>query len=104
MESVNVNRDKFFLDGLSKGVAFGQLEKEWKASPFSIKRGKSLKGSFTAYLIAGEITRENLAEKISELGSANDTIQISYYKGRMSDHEASYRAGYEAGLKAKKQA
>lgn len=99
-----LTKEQFFKDGLAKGLTFAQLEKEWRDSPFSIKRGKSLKGSFTAYLIAGEITRENLAEKISELGSANDTIQISYYKGRMSDHEASYRAGYEAGLKAKKQA
>lgn len=102
----NVTREAFFQTRLANGEKFGDVEKAWANSGFSIKRGKSLKGSFTAYLIAGEITRDNLEEKVGELGTPNDLIQISYYKGRMLDHEASYRAGYEAGLqaKAKKQA
>lgn len=83
----NVTREQFFLDGLAKGVAFSQLEKDWRESGFSIKRGKSAKDNIVNAWIAGEVTKVNLVAWLKENGTDNDVKQSSYYKNRLEDFE-----------------
>lgn len=83
----NVTREAFFQTRLANGEKFGDVEKAWARSGFSIKRGKSAKDNIVHAWIAGEVTKENLVDWLKANGTDNDVKQSSYYKNRLEDFE-----------------
>lgn len=77
----------FFVEKLSLGMEYKDVEKAWLASGLSIKRGKSAKDNIVHSWIAGEVTKENLVDWLKANGTDNDVKQSSYYKNRLEDFE-----------------
>ena len=77
----------FFVEKLSEGMEYKDVEKAWLNSGLAIKRGKSAKDSICSAWIAGEVNQANLKEWLQANGTDNDVKQISYYKNRLEDFE-----------------
>lgn len=77
----------FFVEKLSEGMEYKDVEKAWLNSGLSIKRGKSAKDNIVQAWLDGEVTKENLIDWLKANGTANDVKQSSYYKNRLEDFE-----------------
>ena len=83
--NTTVTRESFCKEALIAGTAFGQIEKDWLASGYAIKRGKSAKDNIVHAWLAGEVSESNLKEWLAVNGTDNDVKQSSYYANRIQD-------------------
>ena len=68
-----MTKERFFTQGFHEDKTFKQLSKEWRESPYSIKRGSSVKHALEAAFLNGEIlTRQECDKFIAANGTAND--------------------------------
>lgn len=82
-----LTKEEFYDQARAEGKLFAQIEKEWLASGFAIKRGKSAKDNIVHAYLAGEVSQANLKEWLAKNGTENDVKQASYYKNRLEDFE-----------------
>jgi hypothetical protein len=80
-----ISKEVFFTEQLANGVSFSQAEKNWLASGYAIKRGKSAKDNIVHAWLAGEVSETNLKEWLAVNGTDNDVKQASYYANRIQD-------------------
>lgn len=82
---MSISKEEFFSSSLASGVSFSQTEKDWLASGYAIKRGKSAKDNLVHAWLANEVNESNLKEWLADNGTDNDVKQASYYANRLSD-------------------
>jgi hypothetical protein len=85
MSTVIVTKESFFSTGFADGKSFSVIEKEWLASGYAIKRGKSAKDNIVHAWLANEVSETNLKEWLAVNGTDNDVKQSSYYANRIQD-------------------
>lgn len=71
--SAAMTKERFFTEGFHAGKTFKQLDKEWRESPYAIKRGHSVKHALEEAFLNGEImSRAECDDFIKRNGTEND--------------------------------